>query len=98
MKTEKGKFIFEGEVYVPKEAHVQNNDFKSGIRPNALTLDGLVASELLLENENCKISNKPVNARLEFFYPVKIEQGMKEIDLYAGSKLLMRFNIFKYGI
>jgi hypothetical protein len=97
MKTEKGKFIFEGEVYVPKEAHAQNSDFRSGIRPNALTLDGLIASELTLENESCKISSKPVNARLKFFYPGKIEQDLKEIDLYAGSKLLMRFNIFEYG-
>ncbi len=91
----KSEITIRGRVYVPKDAYNLTPDYKSGIRPNAMTLDGLVASVLILDDPTLEISEEPIDATLCFFYPVVIDLSANEIGLYAGSSLLMRFMLNK---
>lgn len=80
-----------GTVCVTEDRRDHPWKYRTNVRPSAKTLDGLTASEVVLDDPDGEIGSNPQLATLEFPLVVKFETNVAEIELYDGSRLVMLF-------
>lgn len=66
-------------------------DYHNNLRPLALGLGGFAVCEVVLPEPNGLVTTTPQPAELHFARIVQLEDAAREIDLYDGSKLVMKF-------
>lgn len=66
-------------------------DYHNNLQPLALGVGGFATCEVVLLDPNHLITKLPQKAELHFFRVVQLEDGVEEIDLYDGPKLIMKF-------
>jgi hypothetical protein len=66
-------------------------DYNNRLRPLARGLDDFATCEVVLLDPEGSITRAPQPAELHFYRIVKLQDGVEEIDLYDGPKLIMKF-------
>lgn len=66
-------------------------DYHDRLRPLAKGIEGFATCEIVLSNPTAMITKKPQPAELHFYRIVKFQDGVEEIDLYDGPKLIKKF-------
>jgi hypothetical protein len=66
-------------------------DYHNYLRPLALGVGGFATCEVVLSNPDGLITLVPQQAELHFCRIVELEDGVEEIDLYDGPKLILKF-------
>ncbi|MEA3537192.1 hypothetical protein [Rhizobium sp. CC-YZS058] len=66
-------------------------DYHNNLQPSALGIGGFATCEVVLTDPNGFITTIPQPAELHFFRVVQLQDGVAEIDLYDGPKLIMKF-------
>ena len=66
-------------------------DYRNNLRPLALGAGGFATCEVVLPNPDSLITVAPQPAELHFYRIVQLEDGVEEIDLYDGPKLILKF-------
>jgi len=66
-------------------------DYNNNLRPSASGIGGFAGCEVVLPDENVKVTMVPQAAELHFPTVVQFADGVEEIDLYDGPKLILKF-------
>ena len=66
-------------------------DYNNNSRPSARSVGGFAICEVVLAEQGAKITRVAQPAELQFLRVVQFEDGLEEIDLYDGSKLVLKF-------
>ena len=66
-------------------------DYRNNLQPVALGVGGLATCEVVLADPKGLITTTPQPAELHFSRVVQLQDGVTEIDLYDGPKLIMKF-------
>lgn len=72
-------------------ASCNEQTYKNEVRPSAKYADGLTFCEVHLNNVDSIITKEPQRADLYFMHVMKFESGTREIELFNGSRLIMKF-------
>lgn len=66
-------------------------DYHNSLQPMALGIGGFSTCEVVLPQPDRLITTRPQRAELHFMRIVQFEDGVAEIDLYDGPKLIIKF-------